>query len=67
MIRLINELPVTKVIAGHDLEMILETCGRTLVIDHGRLMADGPTRTILADAVLMEAHGLEVPHSLVER
>jgi cobalt/nickel transport system ATP-binding protein len=63
-IRLINGLAVTKVIAAHDLELILETCRRTLVLDQGRLMADGPARALLADAALMEAHGLEVPHSL---
>jgi cobalt/nickel transport system ATP-binding protein len=67
LIRLIHALPGTKVIASHDLEMILETCGRTLLLDHGRLEADGPTRTLLADAALMEAHGLEVPYSLQAR
>jgi cobalt/nickel transport system ATP-binding protein len=64
LIRIINELTVTQVIASHDLELILETCARAIVIDHGRLVADGPARTVLADAALMDAHGLEVPHSL---
>lgn len=64
LIRLVNQLPVTKLIAGHDLELILETCERALVLDAGRLVADGPVREVLADAVLMEAHGLEVPASL---
>jgi len=64
LIRIINDLAVTQVIASHDLELILETCARAIVIDHGRLVADGPTRTVLADAALMDAHGLEVPHSL---
>jgi cobalt/nickel transport system ATP-binding protein len=63
-IRLINGLAGTRIIASHDLELILETCERTLVLDHGRLMADGSARQLLADAALMEAHGLEVPHSL---
>jgi cobalt/nickel transport system ATP-binding protein len=44
--------------------LIRETCRRVLVLDQGRLVADGPTRDVLADAALMEAHGLEVPHSL---
>ena len=47
-----------------DLEMVLETCERTLLLDGGRLVADGPTRDLLADAALMEKHGLEVPYSL---
>jgi cobalt/nickel transport system ATP-binding protein len=64
LIHLIHGLPVTQIIASHDLEFILETCTRTLLIDRGRIVADGPARTILADAALMEAHGLEVPYSL---
>ncbi|HZT79265.1 MAG TPA: energy-coupling factor ABC transporter ATP-binding protein [Gemmataceae bacterium] len=63
-IRLVNGLPGTKVIASHDLELILQTCRRVLVLDHGKIVADGPARAVLADAALMEAHGLEVPHSL---
>jgi cobalt/nickel transport system ATP-binding protein len=64
LIRLINSLAVTKIIAAHDLELVRESCQRVLVLDGGRLMADGPTRTVLADTRLMEEHGLEVPHSL---
>jgi cobalt/nickel transport system ATP-binding protein len=63
-IRLINTLPGTRLIAAHDLELILQTCRRACVIDRGRLVADGPVRDVLADAALMEAHGLEVPYSL---
>ncbi len=64
LIGLLKALPGTKVIASHDLEMVLETCTRVLLLDRGHLIADGPVRQILADAGLMEAHGLEVPHSL---
>jgi cobalt/nickel transport system ATP-binding protein len=64
LIGLINGLAVVKVIASHDLELVLRTCRRVLVLDRGRLVADGPAREVLADAALMEAHGLEVPHSL---
>ncbi len=64
LIRLLNGLTVTKIIASHDLEMILQTCRRTLVLDRGRIVGDGPARLVLADGGLMEAHGLEVPHSL---
>jgi energy-coupling factor transporter ATP-binding protein EcfA2 len=65
LIKLINSLEGTKLIASHDLELILRTCTRALVLDTGRLIADGPARTILSDKVLMESHGLEVPHSLM--
>jgi cobalt/nickel transport system ATP-binding protein len=51
-------------IASHDLEMVLETCGRTLLLDRGRVVADGPSRQLLADVALMDGHGLEVPYSL---
>src|SRR5262249_17286471 len=61
LIRLINGLNVTKVIATHDLELIRETAERVIVLDGGRLVADGRARHILADPKLMEAHGLEVP------
>ncbi len=64
LIRLVIGLPGTQVIAAHDLELILETCQRALVIDAGRIAADGPARTLLADAALMDEHGLEVPYSL---
>jgi cobalt/nickel transport system ATP-binding protein len=64
LIRLINELSVTKLIAAHDLELILETCRRACVIDQGHIVADGPVRDVLADSLLMEKHGLEVPYSL---
>jgi cobalt/nickel transport system ATP-binding protein len=64
LIRLIQSLAVTRVIAAHDLEFIRATCRRVIVLDGGRVVADGPTPTVLADAALMDRHGLEVPHSL---
>jgi cobalt/nickel transport system ATP-binding protein len=63
-IRLLAGLSGTKIIASHDLELVLQTCPRVLLLDGGRLMADGPARTILADEALMEQHGLEMPYSL---
>ena len=61
---LIAALPQTKVIASHDLEMILELCRRVFLLDAGEIIATGPTAQLLADQSLMEAHGLEVPVSL---
>jgi energy-coupling factor transporter ATP-binding protein EcfA2 len=63
-IELIRGLPSTKLIATHDLEMVLETCTRTILLDGGKVVADGPSREILADIALVEAHGLELPLSL---
>jgi cobalt/nickel transport system ATP-binding protein len=67
LIQLLHQIGGTRLIAAHDLEMVLQTCQRVLLLDHGRLIADGPARQILADAALMEAHGLEVPYSLQGR
>jgi cobalt/nickel transport system ATP-binding protein len=64
LISLLHDLPGTRILAAHDLEMILETCSRVLLLDHGRLIADGPARDLLADDALLTTHGLEVPHSL---
>jgi cobalt transport protein ATP-binding subunit len=64
-VELCPRLPGTKLIASHDLEMILALCGRVLVLDAGQLVAAGPTRAILGDEPLMLAHGLEKPHSLL--
>ena len=64
LMALLQGLGGTKVIASHDLEFILRTCGRVLLLDGGRLIAEGPARQVLGDAALMEAHGLEVPASL---
>ena len=61
---LLREIPATKLIATHDLEMAVELCPRAIVLDHGRIVADGRTMELLADEPLMLAHGLEKPHIL---
>ncbi len=66
--RLINLLRASAqeamLVTSHDLEFILEVCNRTILLDGGRLVADGAPEEILGNAALMEAHGLERPHSL---
>ncbi len=64
LIQLLHTLAGTRIIASHDLELILQTCQRVILLDQGRLIADGSARHVLADTALMEAHGLEVPYSL---
>lgn len=64
LIELIAWLPATLILGTHDLEMVLALCSRTVVMDHGKIRADGETRRLLADSELMEKHGLEVPLSL---
>jgi cobalt/nickel transport system ATP-binding protein len=61
---LLRQIPATKLIATHDLELAVELCSRAIILDDGRVVADGPTRTLLNDEELMLAHGLERPHIL---
>jgi cobalt/nickel transport system ATP-binding protein len=58
VIRLIKDLPGTKLIATHDLPLVRETCSRVLLLDEGKLFADGPPETVMNDHELMERHGL---------
>lgn len=64
LIRTISGLTATLLVATHDLDLVLDLCPRTIVLDGGRIAADGPTRELLANAELMETHGLEVPGRL---
>ncbi len=63
-IGLVQGLGCTMLIATHDLEMVLEVCERVILLDGGRVVADGPTREVFADAERLERHGLEQPLSL---
>jgi energy-coupling factor transporter ATP-binding protein EcfA2 len=63
-IQLIRGLPASKLIATHDLEMVLELCHRTILLDGGVVVANGLTRNVLGDPNLLDAHGLEMPLSL---
>jgi cobalt/nickel transport system ATP-binding protein len=62
--RLIGQLKAfehTKIIATHDLDLVLDVCARTIVLSEGRVAADGPSVEILADDALLSASGLERP------
>jgi energy-coupling factor transporter ATP-binding protein EcfA2 len=61
LIALLGGLEGSLLLASHDLDMVLQVCERCLVLDRGRLVADGPAAGILGNAGLMESHGLEVP------
>ena len=64
LIDLVRGLPGTKLIATHDLDLVLDLCPRVLILDAGQVAADGPAPKLLADRELMEKHGLEVPGRL---
>ena len=64
VINTINRLPQTKLIASHDLDMILDTCQRVILLSHGTIVADGDAETILRDRELLEANRMELPFCL---
>jgi cobalt/nickel transport system ATP-binding protein len=64
LIDVVSGLHATLILATHDLELVLDVCSRTVLMDRGRIWADGETKSLLAKEQLMQAHGLEVPLSL---
>jgi len=64
LIKLLKDLNITKIIAGHDLELIVEICSRVVLLDEGEIVTNGDPREVLSNKSLMELHGLEVPLSL---
>jgi cobalt transport protein ATP-binding subunit len=61
LIDLLRTLPQTMLVASHDMRLVWELCPRTVILDGGRVVADGTTAELLQDAALMERHGLETP------
>ena len=64
IINTVKDLKQTKLIASHDLDMILDTCSRVILLSGGEIAADGPADTILRDRALLEANRMELPLSL---
>jgi cobalt/nickel transport system ATP-binding protein len=61
LIHLLRELPMTMLVSSHDLAMVRELLPRMVIMDEGRIAADGPTIELMQDEKLLEAHGLEKP------
>ena len=66
LIELLRQLPVTKMVAAHDLELVMALCPRTVVMDEGKIVSDASTKSILGDISLLRAHGLAPPAGLIE-
>ncbi|WP_094554178.1 energy-coupling factor ABC transporter ATP-binding protein [Synechococcus sp. 1G10] len=64
LIRLLQGLAHTRLVATHDLDLVLDLCERTLVLAAGQIVADGPTDRIFVDTALLERYGLEPPLAL---
>ena len=67
VINTIRELEQTKLITSHDLDMILDTCDRVILLSDGQIAADAPARDVLYDRALLESHRMELPLSLMGR
>ena len=61
VINTIRRLRQTKLITSHDLDMILDTCSRVILLSNGRIAADGPAEELLRDRTLLEANRMELP------
>ncbi|MDQ7786380.1 MAG: ABC transporter ATP-binding protein [Thermodesulfovibrionales bacterium] len=63
LINLLRGFEHTKIIASHDLDLILNVCERCIIIKDGQVAADGPAEEILTDQNLLEDNSLELPLS----
>ena len=64
LIHILNDFEHLKIIASHDLDMILETCSRVILMSGGRIVCDGDAKEILTNQELLEENGLELPFCL---
>jgi cobalt/nickel transport system ATP-binding protein len=67
VINTIKDLTQTKIITSHDLDMIMDTCSRVILLSDGQVAADGGTMEILSNRELLEANHMELPLSLQKR
>lgn len=66
-INILNSLNQTKIVTSHDLDLIYDTCKKTILISDGKIIQDGPTKEILENKKLLENSGLELPLSMIKR
>ena len=61
LIEMLKTFKHSKIIATHDLDMVMDLCERTIVVDEGRIKADGPTNEIFNNEKLLHESHLEKP------
>lgn len=61
LIELLKTFKHTRIIATHDLDLVLDLCSRVIVFKEGHVVADGPTLDILQNEELLESSSLEKP------
>ena len=67
LIHILNGFNHLKIIASHDLDMVLDTCNRVILMAHGEVIRDGDPMEILSDQKLLEENGLELPLCMQKR
>lgn len=67
LIHILNSFQQLKIIASHDLDFIMDTCSRVILLNHGSVIRDGPAKDILANQTLLESNGMELPLRLMGR
>jgi len=67
LISLLKGFRHSKIIASHDLDLVWDVCERVILLNDGRIVADGPAEEILSNRPLLEENGLELPLSLQGR
>jgi cobalt/nickel transport system ATP-binding protein len=65
LIKFLQDLPITMLVSTHDLRMVQEVFPRMIIMDEGRIVADGYTGDLLDDCILLEKHGLESPTKVI--
>lgn len=64
LINFLKKITLTKIVASHDLDLVLEVCSKVILLNRGRLIKEGGCLDILKDSSLLEANSLEVPSTL---
>jgi cobalt/nickel transport system ATP-binding protein len=59
LINLLADIPLAMLVSTHDMHLVKDLFQRIIIMDGGKIVADGPTHSILADVELLERHGLE--------
>jgi cobalt/nickel transport system ATP-binding protein len=63
LINLLKGFQHTKIIASHDLDLVLDVCERCIMIKDGKIVIDGPTEEVLTNVALLDENNLELPLS----
>ncbi len=63
LLELLQTLPLTQLIATHDLDFALELCDRTVVLSQGQVVYDGETERVMSQSEFLVQHALESPLS----